>query len=384
MIYIDNKLSINNNLILDLINETPLHLYDKNHIIKQYNILKNGSDNLICYAVKANFNSDIIKTIVELGGGFDCVSEGEIKHVIDCGAKKENIIFSGIGKTTEELQFAIKTGIKYISCESLEEIDEIIEISNNLKIKTDICLRVNLNIKAKTHKYISTGSNTDKFGIDNNKIKDICEKIKNLQFVNLVGLAIHIGSQILDWTNFEIAFNSFIPIIKSVNIKTVSIGGGLGIAYKPEDTELEKISTHKYLEIVDNFQKQINLPLILEPGRFLVGNAGIILAKVVRVKKTDNINFLILNVGMNNIIRPALYQAYHHILPVIKNDNLPKEKYKIVGPVCESADVFHDEYEMQAMKKNDLVAILSTGAYCRSMASNYNLMKIASEIFLFD
>jgi diaminopimelate decarboxylase len=309
---------------------------------------------------------------------------GELNHVINLGANVDKIVFSGVGKTDEELEFAIKIGIKQISCESAEEVDEIIEISNKLQKKTNIALRTNLDIKTNTHKYISTGGKTDKFGIDNTKIIAICDKIKAEKFINFVGLTIHIGSQILDIKNFENAFNSFANFIKSVQnaghkLQSISIGGGLGVPYKPEETEVSHLTTQKYLQLVDNFKNKINLPIVLEPGRFLVANSGIIIAKIVRIKKTDNINFLILNVGMNNIIRPALYQAYHHILPIIKNENSNIQDYKIVGPVCESADIFHENYQMQTMKKNDFVAILSTGAYCRSMASNYNLMPIIEE-----
>jgi diaminopimelate decarboxylase len=383
MEYKNNNLYINNNNILDFLTQTPVHIYSKQYIISQFKIIQNNSNNLICYAVKANFNPEIIKIIISLGGGFDCVSQGEINHVINCGSDINKIIFSGVGKTEQELEFAIKTKIKQISCESIEEVDEIIEISRRLQIKANIALRTNLDIKTTTHKHISTGAKTDKFGIDYTKIISICDKIKTEKYINFIGLTTHIGSQILDINNFKIAFNQFEKVIEAVQdaghkLECVSVGGGLGVIYKTNEREI----TQEYLQLIEDFKIKIKLPVILEPGRFLVANSCVTIARVIRIKKTDDINFLILNVGMNNIIRPALYGAYHHILPIIKYENPVMQNYKIVGPICESSDIFHENYRMQAMQKGDFVAILSTGAYCRSMASNYNLMPIADEIFI--
>ncbi len=388
--YNNNIFCIDNKPILDFNKKSPVHFYSSNYIADQYAFFNNGiktKDKLICYAMKANFNIEILKILVNLGAGMDCVSIGEIKQALLAGCDPKKIVFSGVGKTTEELILAIKLNIKQISCESLEELDEIVELSKKLKINANICLRVNLDIEVATHKYIATGAKSAKFGIEANKIILLCKKIEPIKHINFIGLSIHIGSQIIDYKNFENAFNSFIKVIKSVQlaghkIKSISLGGGLGVAYKPEEIAIAKITAQKYLDTVNDFEKQVQLPIIIEPGRFLMANAGVTLAKVIRVKKTQDIEFLILNVGMNNIIRPALYQAYHHILPAINNPNSQKKIYKIVGPICESADIFHENYFMQVMQKNDYVVILSTGAYCSSMASNYNLMKIAKEVII--
>ena len=388
-------LSYNNNSLkmeevcLELLSKkikTPAYCYSVSQIKHNFQELKNSFKRckpLICYAVKANFNKNIIKTLANLGAGADVVSLGELKQCVTNGISKTKIVFSGVGKTSQELRYAIKSQIKQINIESEEELEDILRICKSLKKNIDIGLRINPNVDAKTHNKISTGRSEDKFGIPQKKILGIFEKYKNNKFVKINSVSIHIGSQIRTLEPFNTAFKKLRKLIinlkkKSFSLKSIDIGGGVGIIYNYKKDKIFNILS--YSKIVEKYFADFNAQIILEPGRFLVGESGIILSKVIRVKKGENKNFVIIDAGMNNFIRPSLYNANHEIFPV-KNSN-HKKKYEVVGPICESSDVFKKNFLISELKQNDLVIISSTGAYGSCMASNYNLRGQAREILI--
>ena len=288
-----------------------------------------------------------------------------------------------MGKTLEELKFAIKKQIKQINVESEEELEDVIKICKVLGKTINVGLRINPNVDAKTHKKISTGRHEDKFGIPETRIVNIFEKYKNNRFVKISSISVHIGSQIKSLEPFNLAFKKLRNLIlnlqkKSFIIDSIDIGGGVGIIY---DERKDKIfSIKKYVKLIEKYFSDFKKQIILEPGRFLVGESGIILSKVIRIKKGENRNFLIIDAGMNNFIRPSLYSSSHEIFPV-KNGKI-KKKYDIVGPICESSDVFKKNFFVSELKQNDLVVICSTGAYGSCMASKYNLRDEAKEVLI--
>lgn len=367
--------------------ETPCYLYSKNQIVKNYTAYQDAlkekgfSNFLIAYAIKANFNSTIIKILRELGSGIDAVSGNEVRFAIQNGIDPKKIVFSGLGKTDEDIEYAINNQILQINVESLQELDSISFIANKLNKKIDVALRVNVDVVPNTHAKITTSAKGNKFGIDPADMPSLMNVINDNKNVELCGLSMHIGSQILDIEIFKEAFRKFNDILKKYNIKSTSIdlGCGVGIPYKAGDNVPD---VNQYVEYIYNeFAINDNVKVIIEPGRSLVGNAGIILAKVLYIKDSYGKKFVILNAGMNNIIRPAMYGAYHHIVPLKNGEK--RERYSFVGPICESSDVFSDEIDFCELKKGDFVAILSTGAYCASLASFYNMFDIAIE-FLID
>ena len=366
---------------------TPLYCYSVSQIEYNYNLLKKSFKKikpLICYAMKANFNSEIIKILSKLGSGIDVVSIGELKKSLSSGVRKDKIVFSGVGKTTKELKFAILNKIKQINVESIEELEEIDEICKKIKKKIDICLRVNPDVNANTHDKISTGRSEDKFGIPNIKIQNIFKKYKNNKFINIIGLSIHIGSQIESLVPFKKAFSKIkdqIIILKKLghSISTIDLGGGIGIMYNKKN---KLIDINKYAKLVEDIFADMNLEVIIEPGRFLVGSSGIILTKIIRIKEGLGKKFLIIDAGMNNLLRPALYGAFHSILPVKISKNFNKQTYDIVGPICETSDLFGKNIKLQKLNKGELVVICSTGAYASCMSSKYNLKDEAKEMFL--
>ena len=366
---------------------TPLYCYSISSVENSFRILKKSFDKLsplICYAVKANFNSLLIRQLSRLGSGTDVVSIGELKQSLKNGIKPENIVFSGVGKTSQEIIFAIKKKIRFINIESEEELDEINKIASKENKTVNILVRINPNVDAGTHEKISTGRIEDKFGVSKKRVIEIFEKFRSSPFVNIKGLSIHIGSQIQSLAPFKKAFEEVRELINELRslqfeIKTIDIGGGIGIDYGKNKT----LSIEKYAKLVEKIFLDLGVEIILEPGRLLVGNSGIIISKVIRIKKGEGKNFLIIDCGMNNILRPSLYNAFHDIKPVISNSQISKANFDIVGPICESSDIFLKNYKIQRnICRDDLVVICSTGAYGFCMASNYNLREEAKEIFV--
>lgn len=361
-------------------------VYFKEDIIencKRYtDSIKKHKINARCFfAVKANFNKEIMKIIKSCDFGFDVTSLGEIKSAFSVGSTGNNIVFSGLGKSKKELEFAIKNKFYQINCESLNEIRLIDEISKKLNIKTNIGIRINPNVDAKTYKKISTGKTGDKFGISVFDFGWVLPAIKSLKNVNLSGISFHIGSQITEISVFE---NLFLEVKKIYQdlitdgflIKKIDLGGGIGVEYKPGQEIME---IDDYMVLVKKYIPS-DVEIIFEPGRSIVANTGVILAKVLYVKESVGEKFVILDVGMNNLIRPAMYDAYHHILPVINRGG--SENYNFVGPVCETSDFFASNRKATKIEEGDFVVIFSTGAYGRSMASNYNGREILKEVIL--
>ena len=366
--------------------KTPVYCYSVSQIKYNFKELKKSFSNckpLICYAVKANFNKNIIKILGQLGAGADVVSMGELKQCLKNGISKKKIVFSGVGKTSEEIKFAIKNQIKQINVESEEELQEVIEICKKLKKKIDVGLRVNPNVDAQTHKKISTGRFEDKFGIPETKIISIFQKFKNNGYVDINCVSIHIGSQIKSLSPFKLAFKKLRNLIlnlqkNSFTLKSIDIGGGVGIIYNDEKDKIFTI--YNYVKLIEKYFADFKTQIILEPGRFLVGESGIILSKVIRIKKGENKTFLIIDAGMNNFIRPSLYSSDHQIFPV--KTKKTKQKYEVVGPICESSDIFKKNFLMSELKQNDLIVILSAGAYGSCMSSRYNLRNEAKEVLI--
>ena len=362
---------------------TPAYIYSGSRIqknfIKYADALREGD--LICYAVKANSNIHILKRLAQLGSGFDVVSGNELKRCIEAGADPKKIVFSGVAKSSEELELAINEEILSINIESEDEFDRIISISETLNKETKCSIRINPDIPTGSHKYIETGLKTSKFGVDNETLKNISLKAKNREFIKITGLASHIGSQISDNSLIMKSLEHLLTAHKLLlndghDINFLDVGGGLGITYKDEIPGDPK-------SLISEISKEIeslNLHLILEPGRSITGAAGALIAKVEYLKLTDYKNFAIINAGMNDLMRPALYDSWHEVKEIRKSDS-DGRLYEIVGPVCESADVLAKERELN-ISQGDLIAFMDTGAYGSVMSSNYNSRLSVPEIIV--
>lgn len=366
---------------------TPFYCYSMKEIEKNFFTFKNSFKKVkpvICYAVKANFNERVLEKLGLLGAGADVVSSGEMFKAMKCGIKPENIVFSGVGKTEREINDAIKNNIMQINVESIEEIEEINKIAKKRKKLINISIRVNPDVDAKTHSKISTGRLEDKFGISIENTKKIFSHKGVYENLNINGIAIHIGSQITNLKPFEKAFKKVQKLLfffkeKKLKIKNLDLGGGIGINYSQNPT----IDIKDYVTLVESYFGNENLKLIFEPGRFIVGSSAILISKVIRIKKGLYKDFVIIDAGMNDLLRPSLYDAYHEIVPLeIKGSR--KVVYDIVGPICETSDVFANKRKISELKKGDYVAICSVGAYGKCMASNYNCRKLIKEIFVAD
>ncbi len=386
--YKSGKLKIENIFLDDIALKygTPTFCYSVNQIKDNLYKLKNSFSKikpLICYAMKANFNRGIIKIMSKNNIGIDVVSKGELKESLECGIKNNKIVFSGVGKTDEEINFALKNNIRQINVESEEELHEIGIQAISLKRKINISLRVNPNVDAQTHDKISTGRSEDKFGISEEKVEKIFKYHKENKFLNINGLSIHIGSQICKIAPFKKAFRKIRKLIlslkkKNILIDSLDIGGGIGIIYEVDKDRVFKISD--YANLVEDCFADLGIEIILEPGRFLVGSSGILISRVIRVKKGKEKDFLIVDAGMNNLLRPSLYNSKHSIFPV--KSGKKKIKYDVVGPICETSDIFRKSYFLSEQEKNDLIIICSVGAYGSSMSSDYNLRGFANEILI--
>ena len=352
---------------------TPAYVYSASKFKENLNnyLSAIGEDDKICYSVKSNSNIHILSMLSELGSGFDVVSGNELKKCLEAGAKPENIVFSGVGKTKEEINLALKENIFSINIESGEELDRIIGITKELGIKANCIIRVNPDISAKSHPYIQTGLRTSKFGVLKEAVEPLAKKASQAGVVNIIGIASHIGSQIFDKNLILENLNLLIELTNQLTdlghqISYLDLGGGLGIRYKEE----EEILPNQIIKQVLSILRPLKLNLILEPGRTISGNTGVLICKVEYLKKTSELNFAIIDSGMNDLLRPSLYHAWHHI-SVVEDNTEDKLPYKVVGPVCESGDTF-GEGRMLNINENSLLAIHDTGAYGQVMSSNYN------------
>ena len=375
------KLSIKNILKK---NKTPFYIYSENQIA--FNFLKfantfKKTDPLICFAAKSNSNLNILRVLGRLGAGTDVVSGGELLKALKAGIKPNKIVFSGVGKTEDELKIAISKKILLINCESESEAKLVNNLAKKIRKKVSIGFRLNPNVDAKTHKNISTGKAENKFGLSIKNFKVFLKTVKTFNNVKLEALSVHIGSQILNDTPFRKTLNVMSKLIKELklNLKYVDLGGGFGINY----TDKEKpINLSKYSKMVHNFSKKLNCRIIFEPGRSIIGNTGLLISKIQFIKKGTNKNFIILDAGMNDFMRPALYEAFHKIIPISKKSSRMKGKIEFVGPICESTCKFGVYKNYPKIDENEFVAITNVGAYGSSLSSNYNTRPLVAEILI--
>ena len=382
----------NNNLFVESVSvrslaskfSTPFYLYSEGNIVKNFKSFSNNfkrSKPLICFSVKANSNIQILKILRKMGSGADVVSGGELLKAIKSGIKPNKIVFSGVGKTEEEIRLAIKKNILLINVESENEALLINKIARKLKKKITIGIRLNPDINAPTHKKISTGKAEDKFGLSKTSLISFCLNIKKLENLKLDAISVHIGSQILSENPFKKTLKVLEEIIKKtkINFKFVDLGGGFGITYKKND---RKINLKNYSSLVEKFRKKYNCNIIFEPGRAIVGDTAILVAKVQYLKKGSDKTFAILNAGMNDFMRIALYDAVHNIIPVIKNNKRNKGPLEFVGPICETTCKFIKYNKYQKLNQSDYVAISDVGAYGASLSSNYNTKPLIAEVII--
>ncbi len=363
---------------------TPLYVYDFDYMKSQYRALKKafeGSKSLIAYAVKANSNLSVINLFAKEGSGADCVSIGEVKRAITAKIPTYKIIFSGVGKSDEEIREALKLNILMINVESEAELKRVEAVAKKLGVEARISIRVNPNVDPKTHPYISTGLHENKFGVDIDMAKRMYIYAKNSSFLDPVGIHFHIGSQLTTLSPIEEAAQIVADLVKSlkaidINIKFFDIGGGLGIKYENE----ELIDLNEYAKVIKQAIKGLDLTIVLEPGRFLTANGGYLITKVLYEKKNGSKRFIIVDAAMNDLIRPSLYKAYHKIELLDKKNSIANNKADIVGPICESGDFLAKDIELPNVDGGELIVIHSVGAYGFTMASNYNTRAKAAEI----
>jgi len=393
---------------------TPLYVYSTETILDHYTRLDAALaplDHLICYAVKANSNRAILKLLADADAGFDIVSGGELYRVIAAGGAPARCTFAGVGKSREEIEFALEQGVYSFNVESEVELDYIDRIASAKSQRAPIALRANPDVDPRTHEYVSTGSRENKFGIALDQLPVVYERAAKMRNIEIVGVQMHIGSQIIEAEPFASAIKKAAPIVRELKsnygIKFFSIGGGMGIIYRralesgsgkwwhDHGGEPSAFSVRDYAEAIVPPLSDLGIRILVEPGRFLVGNAGVLLTRVRYIKHTAEKKFAIVDAGMNDLIRPALYHSYHEIVPVkepITSTRLrattarqastsrnKTEKIDIVGPVCESGDFFALDREMPELHEEDLLAIMSAGAYGFVMASNYNSRPLPAE-----
>ncbi len=365
---------------------TPCYVYSYKFIEDTYNEYKEAFSEIepiICYSAKANSNLSILKAFSSLDCGFDIVSVGELKKVLTIGADPKKIVFSGVGKTRDEIIAAIEAEILFFNVESVDELEFINEIAISIGKKARISLRVNPNINPKTHPYISTGFKKSKFGIEINKALEVYKDCVNKQGLQVVGIDAHIGSQIFEITPFIDSLKKLIELAdrllnEGLNIQYIDIGGGLGIKYENEEQPLSKT------KFANAIIKELNgkpYKIVLEPGRSLIGNGGIMLTRVLYNKIGTEKKFIIIDAAMNDLIRPAFYDSYHEIVTA-KQNNSNKDIFDIVGPICESGDFLAKDRQFPSVSKDDLLVVKSAGAYGFVMSCNYNSRPRAAEVFV--
>ena len=336
---------------------------------------------LLCFSVKSNSNLQILKEIKKLGMGADVVSKGEMIQALKAGISPKKIVFSGVGKKNDELEFAIKKKILLINTESESEIFEIERLAKLKKTIVNIGIRLNPNIDAKTLKKISTGKHEDKFGLTEKAFLNVLNYFKDSNFIKIKCLSVHIGSQITDYKPYSKMINVLDKIIKKSKhlFDYIDLGGGMGIQYEKK-TKL--FNYKKYNEIISNFLKKHKVKIIFEPGRSIIANCAVLLTQVIYIKNTSKKRFIILDAAMNDLMRPALYGSYHNIIPLIKSNKKNKKIHDFVGPICETTDKFLSVKGFQKLNEKEYVAISDVGAYGMSLSSNYNLRPKASEIMI--
>tara|TARA_Y100001970_G_C14121643_1_gene796651 strand:- start:17 stop:1231 length:1215 start_codon:yes stop_codon:yes gene_type:complete len=386
MKYTKKKLTIEKVFISKIAKDygTPAYCYSYSKLKENINFLKKSFKSfspLICFAVKSNSNINIIREIKKLGLGADVVSIGELMMALKAGINPSKIVFSGVGKTSSEIDFAIKNKILLINAESLSELKEINRIAKLKNKKIKVGVRLNPNTDAKTLSQISTGKKENKFGVNKNIFNEIINYCKNSKNIDLKCLSVHIGSQILDHKPYEKMLKTISKILDKTNHKFefIDLGGGMGIKYSNKN---KKLNYRKYNSAILKFLDRHKVKIIFEPGRSIIGNAGTLITKVIYIKDGGRKKFIILDAAMNDLMRPALYGALHRTLPVKKSNKMSKKTYEFVGPICESTDKFITIKKFQELKEKDLIAICDVGAYGMSLSSNYNLRPKPIELMI--
>ena len=378
---------------------TPLYVYSQRTLTEHFQKLDAAMspvNHLVCFSVKSNSNRSALRALANLGSGFDIVSGGELQRVIAAGGDPRRCVFAGVGKTEDEIEFALRQGIYSFNAESEPELQRINRIAARLKKIAPIAVRVNPGVDAYTHAKITTGTYENKFGIQFEQVEGVYARAGKLKNLRLRGLQMHIGSQITETTPFEQAVRKVLPLLKRLQekypLEFFSVGGGLGIVYKPAlasgaaawwKTPAAKniLTPQKYAGRLVPLLRPLNLKILIEPGRFIAGNAGILVTRVEFVKKTGRKNFIIVDAAMNDLIRPAFYDAYHEIVPLTRNHGVQISS-DVVGPICESSDFFCKDRLLPKVGEGDYLALLSAGAYGFAQASNYNTRPRAAEILV--
>jgi diaminopimelate decarboxylase len=398
--YVGNKLYCEGVAVESLARKfgTPLYVYSQRTLTRRFQELDRAMapvEHLVCFAVKSNSNQSVLRTLANLGGGFDIVSGGELQRVIAAGGDPRKCVFAGVGKTEAEIEFALRKGVYTFNAESEPELQRINKVAARLKKIAPISVRVNPNVDAKTHAKITTGTYENKFGIVFEEIEGVYARAAKLKNLRLRGVQMHIGSQLTDVKPFELAVKKMIPIVQRLQqrhgIEFFSIGGGVGIVYDPAlasgdaawwGKEGKNILTpQKYAARLVPLLKPLGLRILMEPGRYISGNAGLLVTRVEYVKRTGKKNFVIVDGAMNDLIRPAFYDAYHEIVPLTRKGGA-KISSDVVGPVCESGDYFCKDRLLPKVGEGDHLALLSAGAYGFVMASNYNTRSLATEVLV--
>ncbi|HEX3798116.1 MAG TPA: diaminopimelate decarboxylase [Verrucomicrobiae bacterium] len=399
--YSGNKLCCEGVAVESLVRKygTPLFVYSQRTLAEHFQKLDRALapiDHLICFAMKSNSNQAVLRTLADLGGGFDIVSEGELRRAMAAGGDPKKCVFAGVGKTEAEIEFALRQGVYSFNAESEPELARINRIAARLKKVAPVSVRVNPNVDAHTHAKITTGTYENKFGIAFEKIEAVYARASKLKNLRLRGLQMHIGSQLTSVQPFEEAVRKVLPLVTRLRdrygLEFLSIGGGLGIVYNPalesgtpewwKSSQAKNILTPEiYAERLLPLLKPLGLRILLEPGRFISGNAGILVTRVEYVKQTGEKNFLIVDAAMNDLIRPAFYEAYHEIVPLTRRGGKLINS-DVVGPICESGDFFAQNRPLPKMGEGDYLALLSAGAYGFVMASNYNTRSLATEVLV--
>ena len=364
---------------------TPCYVYSRSAIEQQWQALDLAltvQKHLICYAVKANSNLAVLNILAKLGSGFDIVSVGELERVLKAGGEPGKIVFSGVGKKANEMQRALEVGIKCFNVESLVELDRLNEVASNVGKVAPVSLRVNPDVDAETHPYIATGLKENKFGIAFEGALVGYERASSMAHINVLGIDCHIGSQITSMAPFIDALDRLMELVQKIEaagmtLQHIDIGGGLGIQYRHETPP----SVQEYADKVCEKFAALAYELILEPGRSIVGNAGVLLTQVEYLKETADRNFAIVDAAMNDLLRPSLYSAWHEILPLIEQQTEAEKQYDIVGPVCETGDFLGKERHL-TLEQGDLLAVCSAGAYGFTMASTYNSRPKVCEVMV--
>jgi diaminopimelate decarboxylase len=365
---------------------TPCYVYSHSALEGDFDVFREAFSDinpLICFSVKANSNLAILKTYANLGVGFDIVSGGELFRVLRAGGDPSRVVFSGVGKTEEEMKSAIQAGILFFNVESIEELYVLNSVAKGLGKKARIALRVNPDIDPKTHPYISTGLKKSKFGIEIGKALNVYKKAADMEGIEVVGIDAHIGSQIFELSPFVESLKKLIELgnalkNEGIDVQYIDIGGGLAITYKEGEMPPHP---KEYADVIEREISSIPYKLVLEPGRVLVGNAGILLTKVLYIKEGASKKFVVVDAAMNDLIRPAFYDSHHEI--VTADESLgDDETVDVVGPICESGDFFAKDRGLAKVKRGDLLAILSAGAYGFAMSSNYNARPRVPEVMV--